>query len=170
MKSSQRPVLYWPQRFSRDTADYQSARKKISDQFGEMPTVVYDEPDMTGFFQDNPDAELFYPVFRNSYGWWGNLIGAEPKISGQIKISKDLCLMKISASENESAKKMLLVAEVFPTAAFFKKAIAGIATPQDMIATDSGTVIGLFTGNSESNFRKAVESGGNFYLDCIGGI
>jgi hypothetical protein len=175
------PVLYWPQRFSKrdlssealakaDADDYQAARKKICDDCGEMPTVIYEEPDISGFFKENPDAELFYPVFKNSYGWWGNLIGAEPKISGQIRVSGKLHLMRISAEGQANARKMLLVAEVFPTSAFFKKTIAGIATPQDMIATDSGTVIGLFSSNAPSNFRKAVETCGNFYLDCIGSV
>ena len=45
---------------------------------------------------------------------------------------------------------------------------SGIATVADMLATDAGTILALFTGKSQSQFINVLESTGNSYLGCIG--
>ena len=45
---------------------------------------------------------------------------------------------------------------------------SSIATVADMLATDTGTILALFSGQSTSQFINVLESTGNSYLGCIG--
>ena len=69
---------------------------------------------------------------------------------------------------NSSGKNQLLAAEIYPTSGFFKKMNSGIATVADMLATDAGTILALFSGANQSQFISVLESTGNSYLGCIG--
>ena len=165
---TRQPVLFWPASKACASDLYDTVRKKLCEKHDTIPQVISVEPEISTFFKKNPDAILYYPVFENSKGWWGQLLGTDAKIEGRIAID-NIELMAISALGNSSAKSLFLAAEIFPTTQFFKKTLNGIAQARELLATDSGTVLGLFTGKHESRFQRAVECGGNFYLGCIGG-
>jgi len=162
-------ILYWPNKT--DNADYQLARKTINTITGAMPDVVLEDIDISGIMQKNPDAVIYYPVFCNSTGWWGELLGADAIVSDKVIISPECQLMVIVSKDNiteDSKKKHLLAAEIHPTSGFFKKMDSSVATISDMLATDVGTILALFTGNNQSKFIKVLENTGNLYLGCIG--
>ena len=46
--------------------------------------------------------------------------------------------------------------------------VGGIATVADMLATDAGTILALFSGRNPNKFVNILESTGNSYLGCIG--
>ncbi|MCL2748929.1 MAG: hypothetical protein FWE50_02535 [Alphaproteobacteria bacterium] len=165
------PVLFWPKSRARDTDPYQSARRTIADQHGEMPRVESGDFDMAEFFKANSDAVLYYPVFSNSCGWWGELLGGSAKICEKISVSKDCQLMVIVGDKKQEAsdkKTQLFAAEIYPTNQFFKKVAAVGVTVSDMLATESGTILALFSGKNQSKFQNFIESTGNFYLGCVG--
>ena len=62
----------------------------------------------------------------------------------------------------------LLAAEIRPSSNFFKKMNSSIATVTDMLATDAGTILALFSGKNQNQFINIIESTGNSYLGCIG--
>ena len=175
------PVLHWPDRRDRGAGAargdslYQSARKEIFRATGQMPRIIADEPDMRDFFAKNPTAALYIPVFVGSVGWWGGLLGADPdsgpQITEKIILSADCQLMVVKKPEPRDKRHEtgLLVAEIYPSSQFFKKMNSQIAMSIDMLATDSGTILGLFSGRNRKKFVGLVESTGNSYLGCIGG-
>ena len=69
---------------------------------------------------------------------------------------------------NSSGTNQLLAAEIYPTSGFFKKMNSSIATVADMLATDAGTILALFSGKNQNKFINILESTGNSYLGCIG--
>ena len=167
------PFLFWPQG-RRDSANYQSARKIICDEMGQMPEIIKNV-DIPDFFMKNPKASLYYPVFDDSKGWWGELLGSEtdisPRVVGKVIVSAECQLMLIQNTmniSNAAASRKLFAAEIQPSSAFFKKMNSGIAMAQDMLATDSGTVLALFSGKNQARFMTMVETTGNSYLGCIG--
>ena len=173
------PTLFWP-RNVRDPALYQSVRRLICDAAGVMPSTVSESIDLTDFFNKSPDATLYYPVFTDSRGWWGELLGTNARVAGKLIVSPECQLMIIhqnqlsddarpAAGRTTSKTHELYAAEIFPTSAFFKKMNSGIATALDMLATDSGTILALFCGKSQKKFLHALESTGNTYLGTIGG-
>ncbi|MCL1902232.1 MAG: hypothetical protein FWG18_01220 [Alphaproteobacteria bacterium] len=141
-----------------------------------MPRIVASEPDIHEFFTKFPDSVLYIPVFANATGWWGGLLGVDsetgPKITEKIILSADCQLMKIEIanikSQTANSDSRLLVAEIRPQSPFFKKMNSQIAIALDMLATDAGTIIGLFSGKSPKKFIQMVESTGNSYLGCVG--
>lgn len=163
------PILYWPRRTTGD-AEYHLARKVISAAAGTMPTVVTDDLDLAGIFEQNPNAAVYYPVFCESTGWWGELLGGDAVVTDKLIISPECQLMVIEsgAHSNAHGANQLLAAEIYPTSGFFKKMNSGIATVADMLATDAGTILALFSGKNQSQFINILESTGNSYLGCIG--
>ncbi|MGI5845639.1 MAG: hypothetical protein ACOX7D_00425 [Alphaproteobacteria bacterium] len=164
------PFLFWPKKGMCDSDTYQSARRIISEKHGEMPTLIPDDFDMADFFKNTPDAILYYPIFSNAPGWWGELLGGQAKVCEKIILNKDCLLMVITKDQPSEVKDQnkLFVAEIFPTPGFFKK-IAGIGVSvSDMLATESGTILALFLGKNQSKFQNFIESSGNFYLGCVG--
>jgi hypothetical protein len=150
---------------------YQAARKLISDRHGEMPRVLGANFDMADFFRNDANAILYYPVFQGASGWWGELLGGAAKVCEKVSLSGDCTLMVISRIPGQGAPvpSQLFAAEIFPTPGFFKK-VAGIgAVALDMLATESGTILALFSGKSQGKFQNFIESSGNFYLGCVGG-
>ena len=176
------PVLYWPARRTRGDSLYQSARREIFDRDGQTPDIISSEPDMREFFAENPHAALYIPVFVGSVGWWGGLLGCDdksgPKITEKIILSADCQLMVIQNHKSENSvaahrgmsvrNTNLFVAEIHPSSQFFKKMSSQIAMSIDMLATDSGTILGLFSGRNKKKFATLVESTGNSYLGCVG--
>mgnify|MGYP001774421816 FL=1 len=166
------PILYWPRKTTAD-ADYQLSRKVINTAAGVMPDVVTGNVDLMEIFEKNPNATVYYPVFCESTGWWGELLGTSVVVTDKLIISPECQLMVI---ENKSAashttragKNQLLAAEIYPASGFFKKMNSGIATVADMLATDAGTILALFAGRSPTQFINVLESTGNSYLGCIG--
>ncbi len=163
------PILYWPQKTTGD-ADYQLSRKVINAATGLMPDVVCDDLDIAAIFDKNPDATIYYPVFCESTGWWGELLGGGGVIVEKIIVSPECQLMVIVAEENVKlhGTNQLLAAEIHPTSGFFKKMNSSIATVADMLATDAGTILALFSGKNQNQFINILESTGNSYLGCIG--
>ena len=164
------PILYWPRKTTADT-DYQLARKVINNATGVMPDVVGADTDLMDILSKNPNATVYYPVFCESTGWWGELLGSDATVTDKLIISPECQLMVIESTAGGAhprGKNQLLAAEIYPASGFFKKMNSGIATVADMLATDAGTILALFTGRSPTQFINVLESTGNSYLGCIG--
>lgn len=163
------PILYWP-RGTKNDAEYRLARKVISNATGVMPTLAGGEMDLTSIFAENPEASVYYPVFCESTGWWGELLGGTAVVTDKVIISPECQLMVIESAQHSRARgtTQLLAAEIYPASGFFKKMNSGIATVSDMLATDTGTILALFLGKSPAPFINILESTGNSYLGCIG--
>ena len=163
------PILYWPHKTTGNT-DYQLSRKVINTATGVMPDVIVDDLDLTAIFEKNPDATIYYPVFCESTGWWGELLGGDGIIVDKIIVSPECQLMVVVASQNAKThgNHQLLAAEIRPSSGFFKKMNSSIATVADMLATDAGTILALFSGKNQNQFINIIESTGNSYLGCIG--
>lgn len=163
------PILYWSRKTTGDTA-YQLARKVINTATGEMPDVVTDELDLPAIFESNPDAVVYYPVFCESTGWWGELLGGGAVVTDKLIISPECQLMVIKAEKSTTSRggHQLFAAEIYPASGFFKKMNSSIATVTDMLATDAGTILALFSGKNQNQFINVLESTGNSYLGCIG--
>ena len=166
------PILYWPRKTKADV-NYQLARKVINTATGVMPDVLVGDIDLSTILEENPGATVYYPVFCESTGWWGELLGTEATVTDKLIISPECQLMVIElsdvASNNEkNGKNQLLAAEIYPASGFFKKMNSGIATVSDMLATDAGTILALFSGKNRNQFINVLETTGNSYLGCIG--
>ncbi|MBO4672186.1 MAG: hypothetical protein J5608_00850 [Alphaproteobacteria bacterium] len=165
----QNPILYWPRKTT-DDAEYQLARKVINSVAGTMPAVVADNLDIDAIMNENAESVVYYPVFCGSTGWWGELLGAGAVVVDKLIISPECQLMVIKSDKNANSKgtNQLLAAEIYPTSGFFKKMNSSIATVADMLATDAGTILALFSGKNQNKFINILESTGNSYLGCIG--
>lgn len=163
------PILYWPHKTTGD-ATYQLARKVINSETGEMPDVVTDELDFPSVFESNPNAVIYYPVFCESTGWWGELLGGGAVVTNKLIISPECQLMVIKAENSATlhGPHQLFAAEIYPASGFFKKMNSSIATVTDMLATDAGTILALFSGKNQNQFVNVLEMTGNSYLGCIG--
>ena len=163
------PILYWPYK-TNGNADYQLSRKVINTATGVMPDVIVEDLDMTDIFNKNEDAVVYYPVFCESTGWWGELLGGNGVVVDKIIVSPECQLMVIVAESraNLRGNNQLLAAEIRPSSGFFKKMNSSIATVADMLATDAGTILALFSGKNPNQFINVIESTGNSYLGCIG--
>ena len=163
------PILYWPHKTTGD-ADYQLSRKVINTATGVMPDVITEDLDITDIFNKNEDAVVYYPVFCESTGWWGELLGGSGVIVDKIIVSPECQLMVIVAESRAKlhGNNQLLAAEIRPSSGFFKKMNSSIATVADMLATDAGTILALFSGKNQNQFVNIIESTGNSYLGCIG--
>ena len=166
---SKNPILYWPYK-TNGNADYQLSRKVINNETGLMPEVILDDLDLSSIFTENEDAVVYYPVFCESTGWWGELLGANAVIVDKLIISPECQLMVISAQSRAKSRgtHQLLAAEIKPASGFFKKMNSSVATVADMLATDAGTILALFSGKNQNQFVNIIESTGNSYLGCIG--
>lgn len=168
METAILPSLFWPRKI-RDANLYQTARRVICDVAGTMPATISDELEISEFFRENPTATLYFPVFDNSRGWWGELLGTDAKVVGKLIVSPECQLMAIEIHDEVPTRtNELFAVEIFPSSAFFKKINSGVATVMDMLATDSGTILALFAGKSRKKFVNAIESTGNMYLGSIG--
>ena len=163
------PILYWPRKTTGD-AIYQLARKVINTATGEMPDVMTGELDFPAIFESNADAIVYYPVFCESTGWWGELLGGGAVVTDKLIISPECQLMVIRAEKGTTThgSHQLFAAEIYPASGFFKKMNSSIATVADMLATDAGTILALFSGKNQNQFINVLESTGNSYLGCIG--
>ena len=163
------PILYWPHK-TNGNMDYQLARKVINNDTGMMPDVIMEDLDVGTIFAKNPEATIYYPVFCESTGWWGELLGGDGVIVEKIIVSPECQLMVIVAEQNAKlhGNNQLLAAEIRPSSGFFKKMNSSIATVADMLATDAGTILALFSGTNQNKFINIIESTGNSYLGCIG--
>ena len=163
------PILYWPRKTTTDS-NYQLSRKVINTETGTMPTVITGDLDIADILAQNPNARIYYPVFCESTGWWGELLGGDAVVTDKLIISPECQLMVIESDKTAkpSGKNQLLAAEIYPTSGFFKKMNSGIATVADMLATNTGTILALFSGHNQSQFINVLESTGNSYLGCIG--
>ncbi|MBP3397964.1 MAG: hypothetical protein J6K82_03470 [Alphaproteobacteria bacterium] len=163
------PILYWPRKTTGDN-EYQLARQVINNTTGIIPDVCSDDTDIATILEQNPNAVIYYPVFCESTGWWGELLGSDAVVSDKLIISPECQLMVIELHKNAASrgKNQLLAAEIYPSSGFFKKMNSGIATVADMLATNTGTILALFSGKNQSQFINILESTGNSYLGCIG--
>jgi len=163
------PILYWPYK-TNGNADYQLARKVINNATGVMPDVISEDLNLADIFEKNADAVVYYPVLCESCGWWGELLGGNGIIVDKMIISPECQLMVIVAETHTKTRGAhhLLAAEIRPASGFFKKMNSSIATVTDMLATDAGTILALFSGKNQNQFINIIESTGNSYLGCIG--
>ena len=163
------PILYWPYK-TNGNADYQLSRKVINSATGQMPEVISADLNLADIFEKNEDAIVYYPVFCESTGWWGELLGGDGVIIEKMIISPECQLMVIMSETHAKTQgnNHLLAAEIRPSSGFFKKMNSSIATVTDMLATDAGTILALFSGKNQNQFVNIIESTGNSYLGCIG--
>ncbi len=163
------PILYWP-KDAKYSASYSLARKSINKECGNMPNVAFDDADLMDVMKKNPDCVLYYPIFCESTGWWGELLGGDAYVNRKVIVSPECQLMEIKMGnpEQKPDDTRLMAAEITPSSGFFKKMNASIATVSDMLATDTGTILALFTGKNPKQFINVLESTGNSYLGCIG--
>lgn len=163
------PILYWPYK-TNGNSDYQLARKVINNATGIMPDVICEDLDLAAIFAENKDAVVYYPVFCETTGWWGELLGGNGVITEKMIISPECQLMVVVSESNakNNGSNHLLAAEIRPASGFFKKMNASIATVTDMLATDAGTILALFCGKNQNQFINIIETTGNSYLGCIG--
>lgn len=163
------PILYWPYKTAGNT-DYQLARKVINNANGIMPEVISEDLNLSEIFENNENAVVYYPVFCESCGWWGELLGGKGGIVEKLIISPECQLMVVVAEKHAKTRgtNHLLAAEIRPASGFFKKMNSSIATVTDMLATDTGTILALFCGKNQNQFVNIIESTGNSYLGCIG--
>ena len=163
------PILYWPRKTTGD-AEYQLARQVINNATGVIPDVYTDDIDIAAILSANPNAVIYYPVFCESTGWWGELLGGDAIVVDKLIISPECQLMVIESATGAKPRgsNQLLAAEIYPASGFFKKMNSGIATVADMLATDAGTILALFSGKNQAQFINVLESTGNSYLGCIG--
>ena len=137
-----------------------------------MPDIISGDLNVADIFATRPDAIIYYPVFYGSTGWWGELLGGAAMITNKLIISPECQLMVIESASATRAKRHtthhLFAAEIYPTSGFFKKMSSEIATVADMLATDAGTILALFSGRDKNRFVNVLESTGNAYLGCIG--
>ncbi len=163
------PILYWPYK-TNGNSDYQLSRKVINNATGIMPDVITEDLDFGGIFDKNEDAVVYYPVLCESTGWWGELLGGNGVVVDKIIVSPECQLMVIVAESKAKVNgdNQLLAAEIRPSSGFFKKMNSSVATIADMLATDAGTILALFSGKNQNQFINIIESTGNSYLGCIG--
>ena len=164
------PILYWP-RSTKSDMEYQTARKVINSAIGAMPDVITGDLNIANIFATRPDSVIYYPVFYGSTGWWGELLGGDGVITDKLIISPECQLMvieKAAHSHRHSGTHHLFAAEIYPSSGFFKKMSSEIATVADMLATDAGTILALFSGRDKNRLVSVLESTGNAYLGCIG--
>lgn len=163
------PILYWPRKTNGDL-DYQLARKTINSATGLMPDIILDDLDIANVLAEKPETVIYYPVFCESTGWWGELLGSEAVVVDKVIVSAECQLMVIESSKKADlhGEHQLLAAEIHPSSGFFKKMNSSIATVSDMLATDAGTILALFSGKNQTRFINVIESTGNSYLGCIG--
>lgn len=163
------PILYWPYQNS-VSDDYSVARRLINSAAGVMPQVIKDDLDISDILQNNPGATIYYPVCTGSTGWWGELLGSDGIVSDKLIVSASCQLMVIKSKDSaeKNGKNQLFAAEIYPSSSFFKKMNSSIATVTDMLATDAGTILALFSGKNRGKFINILESTGNSFLGCIG--
>ncbi len=151
------PILYWPRRTTGDN-EYHLSRKVINSIAGVMPGILTDELDLASIFAENPDAVVYYPVFCESTGWWGELLGADAAVTDKVIVSPECQLMVIKSRHHANARggTQLLAAEIYPTSGFFKKMNSSIATVADMLATETGTILALFSGQESQSIYKCI--------------
>ena len=135
-----------------------------------MPDVCTEDIDIAAILSANPNASIYYPVFCESTGWWGELLGGDAVVCDKLIISPECQLMVIESQKTSKphGQTQLLAAEIYPASGFFKKMNSGIATVADMLATNTGTILALFSGHNMSQFINVLETTGNSYLGCIG--
>ena len=152
--------------------EYQTARKVINASIGTMPDVITDDLNVAEIFESRPNAVIYFPVFYGSTGWWGELLGGNAVVTDKLIISPECQLMVIESASvahpHRHAAHHLFAAEIYPSSGFFKKMSSEIATVADMLATDAGTILALFSGRDKNRLVNVLESTGNSYLGCIG--
>ena len=85
-------------------------------------------------------------------------------MTDKMIISPECQLMVIRAENaaNTRGGHQLFAAEIYPTSGFFKKMNSSIATVADMLATDAGTILALFSGKNQKSAQQKSENGGKY--------
>jgi hypothetical protein len=155
-------VLVWN---SKADGLYREARRQITSRNHSAPRTVK-ELDFSDFFNSGQNALAYFPVFQETTGWWGEMLGTNAKIQSKIIISPECQIYEIGIGDSPAARK-LYAAEVLPRS--FRKLRETAANIKDMIATDSGTIMALFVAGSENKIKNCVRAGGGEYFGCLGG-
>ncbi|MDR2268666.1 MAG: hypothetical protein LBD94_00605 [Rickettsiales bacterium] len=161
---ARKSVLVWN---GKADALYREARRQIASRMGIAPRTVK-ELDFSEFFDGNENAVAYFPVFQETIGWWGPLLGTNAKIQSKMIVSPECQIYEIGLDVPVASRK-LFAAEVSPGSVFFRKVRETAATIKDMIATDSGTILTLLAGNSEDKIRRCVKTSGGEYFGYLGG-
>ena len=156
-------VLVWN---GGNNASYREARRQITAKNKSAPKTVKDI-DFASFFSENKDALVYFPVFSTTIGWWGAMLGSEAKIQSKIIVSPECQLYEVGTVDT-ARKHQLFAAEILPKKDFFKEVQKTIVI-KDAIATDSGTMLALLTGGTESKIRNLVGKFKGEYFGSLGG-
>jgi hypothetical protein len=146
---------------------YRAARRQIMIRNSIAPKTVK-ELDFSDFFTKNPVKLAYFPVFQNTTGWWGELLGTNAKIQSKIIVSAECQLYEIGRGAPMTTHQ-LHAAEILPKSGLIQKIRNMAITIKDMIATDSGTVLALLSGGSEDKVRNCVKLNGGEYFGTLGG-
>ena len=152
----------------RSDAVYREARRQITAKNKSTPKTVR-EIDFADFFQNSDGSLVYFPVFQDSAGWWGSLLGTGAKVMSKIIVSPECQLYEIgttNAREDNASRstRQLFAAEIPPKPTMFRKIRENGTTIKDMIATDNGTVLTLLSGNNENKIKTCIKTlGGEFF-------
>lgn len=150
-------------------AVYKEARREIAARNISAPKTVK-EIDFAEFFENARNALVYFPVFQNSAGWWGQLLGTNAKIRSKIIVSPECQLYEIGGAESPRASRRLFAAELPPRPNVFGKIReSAAAVIKDMIATDNGTVLTLLSADNENKVKSCVKTLGGEFFGTLGG-
>lgn len=146
---------------------YREARRQIASRDNSAPKTIK-EIDFSEFFKvdSDPDKVAYFPVFEDTCGWWGQLLGTNAKVRDKIIVSPECQLYEIGRSAAAPRHK-LFAAEV--PGRFFCKLRGAASQIKDAIATDSGTIMTLVVGSGESRIKNCVHENGGLYYGPLGG-
>jgi len=156
-------VLIWS---GKATPEYREARRQIATRNGIAPKTEK-SLDFADFFQNNPNHLVYYPVVIGTTGWWGELLETDAKIQAKIIVSPECQLYEIGLLNTETAHN-LYAAEFVPKAGILQKLRDGANAIRDMIATESGAVLALMSGN-ELQIKRHIRAGGGEFFGRLGG-
>jgi hypothetical protein len=157
-------VLVWN---GKSDAMYREARRQITLHNNSAPKTIKDI-DFSTFFQENPNVLVYFPVFQNTIGWWGEMLGTNAKIQSKIIVSPECQLYEIGIA-SLGLPHQLYAAEIHPKTSLLQKMRELAITVKDMIATENGTVLTLLSGNNEDKIRNCIVRNGGEFFGNLGG-
>ena len=150
---------------------YREARRQITARTKTAPRTVK-ELDFADFFQNSKDKLVYFPVFQDSAGWWGPLLGTNAKIKSKMIVSPECQLYEIGMTGEDARgaeTNQLFAAEIPPKPKLFRKIREIPATIRDMIATDNGTILTLLSANNENKIKGCIKTLGGEFFGNLGG-
>jgi len=102
-------VLVWN---GKSTGLYREARRIIAGRTGAAPRTVR-TIDFDVFFNEQPGALVYFPVFQGMNGWWGEMLGTNARIQSKMILSPECILYEIGI-DGAATSRQLFAAEIIP--------------------------------------------------------